>query len=217
MKTLYVVAWWVLASLSLSAQTARPANRTSQPVELRLQRCPNVVVYQRGIADSFASPTDPVHPSVPLAALLSTGTSAAYDDARCDVWFGDTFRLDKCILCSEVCSATLEITMRTCGAGQDCNDEITVGQAPFGKGGAGFMLSQTATDPNGCPDDAEPADMTNETQRRQKVAGPVVVKRIALDLLKLRELVCQRNVTALDVFVQDDHNVDSMRLIITRP
>ncbi|HEY0159391.1 MAG TPA: hypothetical protein VGF28_19045 [Thermoanaerobaculia bacterium] len=217
MNTLYGVAWWLLMSVSVAAQTSKPANRTSHPVDLPLQRCPNVLVYHRGAADSFALPIDPAHPGVSLAALLSTGNSVAYDDARCDVWFGDTFYLDSCVICSDLCSATVEITMRSCGAGRDCNDEITIGQAPFGKGGAGFVLSQSAIDPNGCPDDEEPVDTTNETKRTHKVPGPVVVKRIALDLPKLRELVCKRKVTALDVLVQDDQIIDSMRLIVTRP
>jgi hypothetical protein len=219
MKKLIAVLGPLVLSVPLFAQIVRQPP-IGDPVDLPNARCHNVVIYQRGIPDNFMPPTDPVYPSAPLAALLAGGPHVAYDQPSCDVWFGDTFNLDSCVLCGDICSATLEITLRSCGSTLDCNDEITVGQAPFGKNGAGYVVTQTPVNSAGCGGGTH-----NNTGRMARAAsasaattpGPVVVKQVPLDVNKLRELVCKRKVTALDVFIQDDQIIDSMRLVITRP
>lgn len=230
MKKLIAVLGLLFVSVSSFGQIARNPVVIGEPVDFPNGRCHNVVIYQRGIADNFALPADPVYPSAALATLLAGGPHVAYDQGNCDVWFGDTFNLDSCVLCGDICSVVLEITLRSCGSSLDCNDEITVGQAPFGKGGAGFVVTQTPVNSGGCPggtggggSHSTDTAATGRAMARPAspspalTQGPTVVKQIPLDLPKLRELVCKRKITALDVFVQDDQVIDSMRLIVTRP
>src|SRR5436305_705541 len=141
---------WVLAALSipLGAQT-----RVGSPS----RSSPTVIVYETGIADNFALPANPVHPSLALDAFLQATTipgypPVAYDEnGQCDHHFGDSFKLDSCNICCGICSATLEITMHGCGSGLDCNDSITVGQAPFNNGGV--VLWNGYVNGTGCPND----------------------------------------------------------------
>lgn len=227
MKKLIAVLGPLMLSVPLFAQIVRQTP-IAEPVDYPVPpRCHNVVVYQRGLPDNFALPIDPVYPSAPLAAMLAGGPHVAYDQASCDVWFGDSFNLDGCVVCGDLCGAMLEITLRGCGSSLDCNDEITVGQAPFGKGGAGVLLWQGKVNTAGCsgtggsqPNDHSQGSAGLTGKRAASPAstpGAILVKQIPLDLDKLRELVCKRRVTALDVFIEDDEIVDSMRLVITRP
>ena len=217
-------------AMSLAAQVAQTPARAVRPdgaTDTQLH-CPTVIVYERGIADNFGGGTDPVAPSLALDALLQTGTAVPYDaPAGCDVWFGDSFKVDDCVFCCGICSATLEITMQTCGSSLDCNDAITVGQAPFS--GTGFILWQGLADPNGCPGgpgpgDPLPVDINPAADRApagaaRRTTGQTgsVTRRIPLDPRKLQALVCEKKVRSIDVFVQDDRRIDSMRLIITKP
>jgi hypothetical protein len=203
------------------------------PVQFVEQHCPTVIVYQRGTADSFLNGPDPVYPSLALDAFLQSTAipgfpPVAYDEnSGCDHAFGDSFKLDACVFCCGICSATLEITLRGCGSSLDCNDSITVGQAPFGVGGVGYVLWNGYVDPNGCPNNPPidtngppPTELRRTTDNARRVGGfpsPTIVKTISLDPRKVAELICQRKISTLDVYIQDDQSVDSMRLIITKP
>lgn len=200
------------------------------------ERCPRTIIYQRGNADGFAPGIDPVHPSLALSTFLTSAAmpghpDVAYDDASdCDHHFGDTFDLDECVLCCGVCSATLEITLRGCGSALDCNDSITVGQAPFNAGG--YVVWNGYINGAGCPgggpvgpNDPPPlSDLARGATKTQTArlanggtSASTVVRTIQLDPRKLAELVCKRHVNQLDVYIQDDQVVDFMRLIITKP
>lgn len=222
------------ALLSAAEQTSPQQTRTTRtiPVAIVETRCPTVVVYERGIADAFQSPADPAFPSLALDAFLH-GTPVrpivAYDEGYCDHYFGDTFKLDECVVCCGICSATLEITMHGCGSGLDCNDTLIVGEAPFGRGGVGYIIWSGYIDPTPCPtgggtgpDDipdaaTDRARPNTDSRAQPSSVPPTVVKTFALDPRKIAELICKRKVTSLDVFVQDDQIIDSMRLIITKP
>lgn len=237
-RTLFLVSFIVMLGVhvsSIHAQAPSPVRgRAVVPLEIVERRCPTVIVYERGVSDSFAAPADPVFPSLAMDAFLHTLPGfppVAYDEnVGCDHAFGDSFKVDACVLCCGLCSATLEITVRGCGSALDCNDSITIGQAPFGVGNAGYVLWNGYIDPNGCPDGVDPAvgntgpPATERAQQpvKPRMAGsailsPTIVKKIVLDPRKVAELVCNRKVTELDVYVQDDQSVDSMRLIITKP
>ena len=59
--------------------------------------------------------------------------------------------------------------------------------------------------------------LTNAAKRPNTTVQPTIVKKIELDPRKLEELVCDRKMRYLDVYIQDDQVVDSMRLVITKP
>ena len=218
------IIWWLLAVLSipLAAQVR---------IDTTQHRCPTVIVYEAGVADNFALPADAVHPSLALDAFLQATAipgypPVAYDEnGNCDHHFGDSFKIDSCNICCGICSATLEITMRGCGGSIECNDSITVGQAPFNTGGV--VLWNGYVNGTGCPNDPGPSpvnptrpDVASTTRRPDNPttsASPVIVKKIELDPRKLEELVCERHIRYLDVYIQDDQIVDSMRLVITKP
>lgn len=198
--------------------------------------CPTVIIYQRGAADGFAPGIDPVHPSLALSAFLSSialpgHPPVAYDDAAdCDHPFGDSFKLDECVFCCGICSATLEVTLRGCGSALDCNDSITVGQAPFNSS-SGYVVWNGYINGTGCPSDP-PLDPSGTPPNVDLVRAPgngavirravspttsTIVKTIQLDPRRLAELVCHRQVKELDVYIEDDQIIDFMRLIITKP
>jgi hypothetical protein len=234
-RTILMFVVLVIALLTVSPVIAQQAISPTAPVkpipvEIVEQLCPTVIVYQRGVADNFLPGPDAVSPSLALSAFLTSIANpgfppVAYDEnANCDHPFGDSFKIDSCVFCCGICSATLEITLRGCGSGADCNDSITIGQAPF-NGPGGYILFNGYIDPNACPtgpvgpDTAPPAEVRKsvaDTQRALSPSAPIV-KKIPLDPRRLAELICQRKITTLDVYVQDDQIVDSMRLIITKP
>ena len=226
---------WVLMLLCLNAvaQTRAPLpNPTPVPIPIdRVQyRCPTVIVYENGLADNFALPADPVHPSLALDAFLQATAipglpPVAYDEnGECDHHFGDSFKIDSCNICCGICSATLEITMRGCGGSIECNDSITVGVAPFNTAG-GVVLWNGYVNGIGCPGDPGPVPVNPTkpdvnaatTKRPSGPISPTIVKKIELDPRKLEELICERHIHYLDVYVQDDQVIDSMRLVITKP
>ena len=209
---------------TLPAPTPTPTLApTPRPPEVPRNPCGTVVVYELGKADNFALPTDPTSPSLALDALLQTGHPKDYDAPECDRSFGDSFKLDPCVFCCGICSATLEITLRGCGSALECNDYIYVGQAPF-RGSGGYVLWEGyvnephcgGTTPGGpvLPPDLE-SSQTRQTGRRPQQS--VVVKKIELDPRKVAELICRREIDTLDIHVQDDQIVDSVRLVITKP
>ncbi len=219
----------ILAALSSFGLAAQPRIVIDSGAQ---RRCPTVIVYEGGIADNFQLPADPTHRSLALDAFLQATAipqfpPVGYDEnGECDHHFGDSFKIDSCTICCGICSATLEITMHGCGSGLDCNDSITVGQAPFNNGG-GMVLWNGYVNGTGCPGGpGGPIDTPLPTNTRAKAdsapKGPVVgsatiVKKIELDPRKLEELVCERKVKYLDVYIQDDQVIDSMRLVITKP
>jgi hypothetical protein len=215
---------WIVALLSFNAAAQTQITTDQAPRRC----CPTVIVYELGAADNFALPADAVHPSLALdtflqATALPNLPPIAYDEGTsCDHHFGDSFKLDSCTFCCGICSATLEITMHGCGSGLDCNDSITVGQAPFNHGGV--VLWNGYVNGTGCPNDPAnpPIDQTPRPDvaaptRRTGMGTPPIVKKIELDPRKLEELICDRKVRYLDVYIQDDQVVDSMRLVITKP
>lgn len=224
----------IFGGCSQAVAQAPPSSPTAKPISVEMtERCPTVIIYQRGAADGFTPGTDPVYPSLALDAFLQSislpGLPAVpYDDASgCDHPFGDTFNLDECVLCCGICSATLEITMSGCGSALDCNDSVTVGQAPFNLSG-GYVIWNGYINGIGCPgnppigvDDPPPSlerrSPDYQQARRLSSLSPTIVKTIQLDPRKLAELVCKRHVKQLDVYVQDDEKIDFMRLIITKP
>lgn len=234
-RTILMFAVFAIALLSVPPAIAQKAASPAPPIRpipvvIVEQLCPTVIVYQRGVADNFLSGPDPVNPSLALSAFLTSIANpsfppVAYDEnANCDHPFGDSFKLDSCVFCCGICSATLEITLRGCGSALDCNDSITVGQAPF-NGPGGYVLWNGYIDPNGCPNGPIGPDDPPPTESKRTAAyarGPTspsatIVKTIPLDPRRIAELICQRKIATLDVYVQDDQSVDSMRLIITKP
>jgi hypothetical protein len=218
------------AANPLLAQSQAPAMKEASAAQAPAVRtipdggnenpCHTVVVYELGKADNFAPGPDPVSPSLALDAMLQTGHPVRYDEGTCDHYFGDTFTLDPCVVCCGICSAALEITMHGCGSALDCNDYIYVGQAPFS--GAGYLLwGGYVTEPH-CsgfnPSDPTIPDISSSSTSPRPLPLPAtVVKKIQLDPRKVAELLCERKVKTLDVFIQDDQIVDSMRLVITKP
>ena len=234
MRPIRIVAV-VLVSLSAFAQTkGRVVEQV--PVEVVERRCPRVITYQGGVADNFAPGIDPAYPSLALDAYLHTSTQpiVQYDDAsNCDHWFGDSFKIDECVVCCGICTAQLEVTYRSCGSALDCNDSIVVGQAPFNAGGGpGYVIFSGYLDANPCvsggggggvgpvdvpsTDRASSAAMAMAAGRATATPQPVT-RTINLDPRKVMELLCEKKVRFLDVMIQDDRIVDSMRLIISRP
>ena len=221
---LFLLAW------SAFAQTTTKGRVVAVPLDVVERRCPRVITYEGGVADNFAPGVDPAYPSLALDAYLHTSTQPVvqYDDqTNCDHWFGDSFRVDECVICCGICSAQLEVTLKSCGSGLDCNDSITIGQAPF-NAGPGFVIWSGYVDPNPCPNpggggvgpiDVPATDRVTEAAKRAPMTTTTqtVTRTFSLDPRKVMELVCEKKVRSLDVLIQDDRIIDSMRLIISRP
>ena len=106
------------------------------------------------------------------------------------------------------------MTYRSCGSSLACNDSIQIGQAPFGAG----AIVNAQLYPPGCPNTASQSTDTAASELRKTLTvGPTIVRRFPIDPAKLQAL-CARSAGTffwLDVAIQDDTVVDSMRLIIT--
>lgn len=161
-------------------------------------------IQTAGSDDAFVLPADSVHRSPGLASYLSSRNPKDYDDLTIDRHFGDSFKLDACLICEQVCSAKLEIELQGTG-GLDCNDSIFVGQA------GGLPVYSDSIYPGGC--EFAPGNDDMYTQWKRSVVA-TSVRTIDLDVKALQDLVCDLNYPWLDVIVQDDHAVDSLRLII---
>src|SRR5437763_15567569 len=100
---------------------------------------------------------------------------------------------------------------------------MTGGVGPFDNGGV--VLWNDYVNGSGCPNNPGPATVnptTPDTARRPTdgpnvSSAPVIVKKIELDPRQIEELVCERKIKYLDVYIQDDQVIDSMRLVITKP
>ena len=167
--------------------------------------CAFETIRTGGVDDAFLLPADPVHRSPGLAAYLATRNPKSYDDTTIDRHFGDSFKLDECLICESMCAATLEIELQGSG-GLDCNDSLFVGEA------GGLAVYSQSIKPGGCEFQQVPSD--TYAFWRVGLLEESTVRTIDLDVGALQELVCNRGYRWLDVIVQDDHAVDSMRLVI---
>lgn len=170
--------------------------------------CAYEIIHTGGISDGYTLPTEQRHPSPAVAVFLhqlDKENKKDYDDTRPNLQFGDSFKLDTCTICDQLCGAKLVIEMQ----GNDilaCNDTMFVGK--FG----GTALFNGPINPALCVDGASYPVL--EYARWDEVIQDAVVRSIDLDVKKLQDLVCIEGYEFLDVVVQDDHSVDSMRLII---
>ena len=177
---------FILGSLLLFLQLPLAAQSTG---------CVYEMILTGGVDDAFALPADAVHRS-----------PKDYDDNAIDRHFGDSFKLDSCLICTQICSAKLEIELQG-GGGLDCNDSLFAGEA------GGFAVYSDYIYPGG--DCSGPGGNSSEIYQLWKRALVTTnVRTINLDVKALQELVCDRGYPWLDVVVQDDHAIDSMRLII---
>ena len=103
------------------------------------------------------------------------------------------------------------------GCGLDCNDTITVGQAPFS--GTGSVVTSAQLYGPCPPPPPDGGTDTAATGRRLSAitTGGAVTKRFPLDVTKLKALCAKAKGSAfwIDIVVQDDTNVDSIKLILT--
>ncbi|HEX7830381.1 MAG TPA: hypothetical protein VF787_12035 [Thermoanaerobaculia bacterium] len=175
----------------------------SVPLAAQSTSCAFELTLTGGADDGFASPDDPTHRSPGLSNFIVSRFPKDYDDMSINRHFGDSFKLDECMICNQICSATVEIEVQGTG-GLDCNDSLFIGQA----GGTPIYL-QTII-PGGC--DSVPA--TDVYEQWYAKTSSTSVQSISLDVKALQELVCDNNYPWLDVVVQDDHGVDSIKLII---
>ena len=177
------------------------------PLAAQSSGCAFETIETGGVDDGFALPTDATHPSPQLAGYLYTRFPKDYDDTAIDHHFGDSFKLNQCLICEQICSAKLEIELQGSG-GLDCNDSIFAGEA------GGFAVYSDYIYPGGDCSGPFGGNTDVYQQWRRALSASTVARTIDLDVKALQELVCDRNYPWLDVIVQDDHAVDSLRLII---
>jgi hypothetical protein len=168
--------------------------------------CPFQTIQTGGVADAFVLPADTTHRSPGLVTFLSTRNPKDYDDLTIDRHFGDSFKLDECLICDSLCSARVEIELQGTG-GLDCNDSIFIGEA------GGVALWSGPIYFGGCffYDDASFNQQYNVWRLAQ---SPSTTRTIDLDVKALQDLVCNKQYPWLDVVVQDDHGVDSIKLVL---
>ena len=209
--------WFILLVLVITAGATAQVTST---IELppRPPVCPITTIYQGGVTDNFGGGPDPAVWSPALSTYLSNKPNKRYDDPACDRWVGQSFLISKGCICEGICSAELEVIYKSCGSSLACNDSIQIGQAPFG---AGAIVSAQLYPP-GCTTTGGggtgPATDTVATEARKALTpGTTITKRFPIDVTKLKGL-CAKSPGAsfwLDVAIQDDTIVDSMKLIIT--
>jgi hypothetical protein len=193
MKTLYGIFAVILLAGSALAQT--PVARTDT-VAVPGARCPVTTTIELGIADNFVGP-EPAHPSPALTTFLASLHAVGYDVDQPNHAFGDSFRLCAC----EFCSAKLEIRVKkTTQRDNPANDDIYVGVAPFGTG-------QRIIDGR---------IWTNDNPEAPKT---LTYTFTPAQLAQFTQLTCHQPTGArsLDVYIEDDTVVDSMKLTITHP
>lgn len=175
----------------------------SVPLAAQSTGCAFETIFTGGADDAFALPADPVHLSPALGGYIFVRNPKTYDDTAIDRHFGDSFKVDQCLICSQICSAEIEIELQGSG-GLDCNDTLFIGQA------GGMAVYADTIHPGGCV--AEVPDDIMERWKQSVTTSSV--RTINLDVKTLQDLVCDLNYPWLDVIVQDDHAVDSIRLIV---
>ena len=154
-----------------------------------VSKCSITVTDVEGIPDNFGGTAEATTPSPALAAFLIAPTRQ-YDGTGCDKRFGESFRLCTC----ETCGAKLEIQVRRCSPGAGSNDGYTVGIAPFTPG-------------------------KRVTDGLVWAAGDPLTKTLTIPLsaADLTKVLCGNKSQWLDVYIQDDTIVDSMKLTILQP
>lgn len=145
-------------------------------------------VQMHDVADNFNPQGTPVTLSAALAAYLSGKPLKGYDDNRVNMIFADSFKLRSC----RVCYATLELGVKHY---QDIwtNDILYVQAAPYSPNGISFIYANlwAPTDPNPKPlSFALPTAALNS----YLMTGPLQ--------------------PSLDVFMQDDSDVDFAKLTV---
>jgi len=199
-KGLVFTAVLFAVSLPLAAGTGQ---RIRPALPVADGACPFETIHTGGVADAFAAPNDAIHPSPALTTFLASVSSKSYDDLAINHYFGDSFKLDECSICGQLCSVKVEIVFQGTG-GLDCNDTLFIGQA----GGAALFSGDLV--PGGCNAN-EPPPITSPTHA---AAVDITTKVIDIDPKAFQDLVCFQKYPWLDVITQDDHAVDSMRLVI---
>jgi hypothetical protein len=192
MKRLILVLFSVWAT-ALGAQTT-----TIKPAEASIgvpspPKCSITLTDVEGIQDNFSGGIDATTLSPALTAYLAANPpKSQYDEPGCDKHFGESFPLCTC----ETCGARLEIRVRKCGTTvklQD-NDHWFVGIAPFTPG------LRVADGVVWAPGDPQTKTLT-----------------IPLSAAQLTKVLCGNKSQWLDVYIQDDTIVDSMKLVIQQP
>jgi hypothetical protein len=176
-------------ALTAAAQTERRIAFPPPPVALK---CSITTTDTEGVADNFGGGIDPTTLSPALTAYLNANPPRSqYDQPGCDKHFGESFKVCSC----ETCGGRLEIVVRRCGSNMDTNDGFVVGVAPFN------------------------AATQRVAQGPVWAAGDPQTKTLFIPLpaAKLTEILCKNKTQWLDVYIQDDTIVDSMKLTILHP
>jgi hypothetical protein len=211
--------FWILlvCSLSAAAAFAQATGRTLPPPPPPAQpACRITATYQGGLVDNYGVVLDPRVWSTALTAYMFGKQTRQYDEEGCDKFLGESFRIGKCQICETLCTAEVEIRYKPSDCGLECNDTITVGLAPFS--GAGTIVTSVPLYGPCPPPDPTGTDPAASGLRRSSITpGGAVTKRFPLDVGKLKALCAKTpgSVFWLDMIVQDDTNVDWIKLILT--
>jgi hypothetical protein len=178
--------------------------------------CRITTTYQGGTADNFTLGPDPRVWSPALATYATGKPSRQYDEKACDKFLGESFLINKCQICETLCAAELEIRYKPSNCGLDCNDTFTVGQAPFNGTGSVVTTGQLYSPCVPTPPDTS-TSLPDGRLKATTTPGAAVTQRFPLDVAKLKALCAKTPGSAfwLDVIVQDDTNVDYIKLILT--
>jgi hypothetical protein len=206
--------FFLFCSLSATLAFAQATGKTLPPSP----NCRITTTYQGGTADNFTGGPDPSvrSPALTTYVTLVGKPTRQYDEKACDKYLAESFLINKCQICETLCTAELEIRYKPSNCGLDCNDTFTVGQAPFTGTGSevtvGQLYSPCVPTPPGT-DTSLPAG----GRARATTPGAAVTQRFPLDVTKLKALCAKTPGSAfwLDVIVQDDTNVDYIKLILT--
>lgn len=193
MKRLILCLFSVWATTLAAQTTTRVAPAEATIGVPAPPKCSITLTDVEGVVDNFGGGIDATTLSPALTAYLAANPpKSQYDQPGCDKHFGESFRLCTC----ENCGARLEIQVRKCGTPkpQQENDHWYVGIAPF-----------------------TPA--LRVADGVVWAAGDPATKTLVIPLSRaqLTKVLCGNNSQWLDVYIQDDTIVDSMKLIIQQP
>jgi hypothetical protein len=162
--------------------------------------CPNqpFFVYSGGDPDNFADSDDPAYPSPNLAAFMASagGSVVDYDGPMLDDRFGDSFNLQNG---RSVCYALIRLTIRCAGSSLCSTDGLSIGQMDAFT----FHAIAGISDP----------DLFNpgpQTYSFTGVAGDG--SGVGLDGLSMITGGPTPVDSILDIYLQDDAEIDSIRL-----
>ncbi len=216
---------WVLLSCSLVAASAFAQTRGGLPPPDfnnilpgppgLVPMCRTTATYESGYADNFDETFfDFVVESPALATYLSDKSTKGYDERSCNRFFGGSFEVGKCQLCESLCSAELVITYRACeGTDLNCNDSVTVGRAPFTN--TGITAATAYLYGNNCGG-VGGGTSSGPVLEYARYDPSVLTKHVPLDVATLKAMCAQASGSTfwVDVVVQDDTVIDSMRLVL---